>query len=308
MNISKKIQGLILLFLATITLGCGGNEKESSNRLKVVTTTGMLGDAVRNIVGDSAEVVSLMGPGVDPHLYKATQGDLTQLNRADLIIYNGLFLEGKMGDVFSRLQRTKPIVAAAENLDSTFLLSGDAIGKAIDPHVWFDVSLWRQVVLHLGEVLAEQSPELAEYFQDNAKQYAEQLVALDEEVATAIATIPEGQRVLITAHDAFGYFGNRYQIEVEGLQGISTLSEPGIRDVTELVDLITERKIKAVFVETSVSDKSIQAVVTGCRERGHEVSIGGSLFSDAMGAEDTPEGTYPGMVRSNVRIIVDALH
>ncbi|MEL6537977.1 MAG: zinc ABC transporter substrate-binding protein, partial [Bacteroidota bacterium] len=161
-----------LPFWALLFFSCSDSSQESIDRLKVVTTTGMLGDAVSNIVGDSAEVVSLMGPGVDPHLYKATQGDLTQLNRADLIIYNGLYLEGKMGEVFGRLQRTKPVFAAAEILDSTFLLSGDAIGKAIDPHVWFDVRLWSRVVLHLGDLLAAQSPEHAAYFRQNARQYA----------------------------------------------------------------------------------------------------------------------------------------
>ena len=289
-------------------VGCDSASTGDSGRLQIVATTGMLGDALIHIVGDSATVTSLMGPGVDPHLYKATQGDLTTLNRADLIIYNGLFLEGKMGEVFSRLARTKPVVAAAEAaVDSSQLLSGDAIGKAVDPHVWFDVSLWSQVVGYLGEVMAEHDPDRADYYRKNAAAYQQELVALDDEVAKQINTIPEGQRVLVTAHDAFGYFGNRYGIEVLGLQGISTLSEPGIRDVTELVDIITEREVKAVFVETSVSQKSIQAVVTGCRERGHEVAIGGSLFSDAMGASGTPEGTYPGMVRSNVRTIVSAL-
>lgn len=300
--------GLSLLAIGFLMAACDSNEsKDGEHKFRVVTTTGMLGDAVKNIAGDSVDVVALMGPGVDPHLYKATQGDLAELNDADLILYNGLFLEGKMGEVFSRLQRVKPVVAAGEVLDSTQLLSGDAIGKTVDPHVWFDVKLWSEVVLHIGDIMAEYDPRLADYYRANAKAYQKQLLELDAQVAEQINTIPVSQRVLITAHDAFGYFGNRYGIEVKGLQGISTLSEFGVRDISDLVKFITDRKIKAVFVETSVSKKSIEAVVTGCRERGHEVVIGGSLFSDAMGPADSPEGTYPGMVRSNVETIVSSL-
>lgn len=303
----KKLISWYALATFLVFLCSCNNEQESDNRPLIVTTTGMIKDAVENIVGDSAQVIALMGPGVDPHLYKATQGDLTQLNQADLIIYNGLFLEGKMGDVFSRLNQVKPVIAIAEKLDSAQLLSGDAIGKAVDPHIWFDVTLWNQVVKELSLVLGEKYPSSKSFFEQNAKRYQHQLVQLDNEVEEVINSIPKGQRVLITAHDAFGYFGNRYHMEVRGLQGISTLSEPGLRDVSDLVELLVSRKIKAVFVETSVSEKSIQAVVSGCEERGHKVIIGGSLFSDAMGAEGTKEGTYLGMVQANVETIARAL-
>lgn len=274
---------------------------------QIVCTTGMIADAVGHVLGERAEVTVLMGPGVDPHLYKATQGDLRRLTDADLVFYNGLHLEGKMGEVLEKVGRLKPVIAVAEGVPRDRLLNTTAYAGAHDPHLWFDVSLWAQVVDHIGAVMQEQDPEQAEYYAANARRYREELLALHEEVQAAIASIPEEQRVMITAHDAFEYFGRAYGIEVRGLQGISTLSEYGLRDVSELVDFIVGRGIKAVFVESSVPRKSLEAVVEGCRQQGHEVEIGGTLYSDAMGAAGTPEGTYTGMVRYNVRTIVSSL-
>ena len=295
--------GLLLLFFA-----CQGSpDSNESGKLKIVATTGMIADAVANIGGDSLEVEALMGPGVDPHLYKASQGDLKKLNRADLVFYNGLLLEGKMGEVLEKLGRIKPVVTVSSEIDPTLLLNSPLYEDAYDPHIWFDVSLWKQAVNKVSEALQQHDPDNASYYRQNAQDYQKQLDALHQEVLNEIAQIPDEQRVLITAHDAFEYFGRAYNIEVRGLQGLSTLTEFGLRDVTDLAQFIIKRNIKAVFVETSISERSINAVVEGCRQQGHDVRIGGSLYSDAMGAADTPEGTYIGMVKANVRTITQAL-
>lgn len=267
----------------------------------------MLHDAVVNIVADKMEVQSLMGPGVDPHLYKATQGDLARLNKADLIIYNGLYLEGKMGEILEKLGRRKPVLAAAEKLTKEDLIFTADFGSTNDPHVWFDVSLWMKVVQVISTEIQQLDPSNATFYQQKAQAFLQQLTGLHQEVTNAIAQIPEDQRVLVTAHDAFGYFGRAYQMEVRGLQGLSTATDFGLRDIAEVTDLIIGKNLKAIFVETSVSDKAIKAVLTGCLEKGHEVKIGGYLYSDAMGDFGTIEGTYVGMVRKNVETIVAGL-
>jgi manganese/zinc/iron transport system substrate-binding protein len=296
---------LILLFGLA---GCQDtDQQDNSRRKKVVTTTGMIADAVLNIAGDSLDVEALMGPGVDPHLYKATQGDLKKLSQADLVFYNGLLLEGKMGEVLEKLARIKPVVALGSSIDTSLLLASPLYKDAFDPHIWFDVSLWKQAVQKVSHSLQEFDPSNAEYYQRNTIRYLGQLDSLHRQVQQQIALIPQEQRVLITAHDAFEYFGRAYNIEVRGLQGISTVSEFGLKDITDLVQFIIDRKIKAVFVETSISERSINAVVEGCRQKGHEIQIGGSLYSDAMGASGTPEGTYIGMVNANIVTITMAL-
>lgn len=281
--------------------------RDTSKKIKVVTTTGMIQDAVKNIVGDHAEVIALMGPGVDPHLYKATHGDLEKLTEADVIFYNGLHLEGKMGEVFDKLARLKPVAAVGEEIPEGMLRKVPGFQGAYDPHIWFDVSLWKHAVAAASSFMQEYDSAHAQEYQSRSEKYLLQLDSLHQAVKESILEIPGKQRVLITAHDAFGYFGDAYDIEVRGLQGISTLSEFGLRDVTDLVDFIIARKVKAIFVETSVSQRSIEAVVEGCREKNWDVRIGGSLYSDAMGAAGTPEGTYIGMVAANVKTIVDAL-
>lgn len=304
-----KYPFITFFLIIAIVASCSAPQQDRTEGapLKIVATTGMIYDAVVNIAGDSVDVQALMGPGVDPHLYKATQGDLAKLTDADLILYNGLYLEGKMGEVFGKLQRIKPVVAVAEVLPKERLRDNPIYADAYDPHVWFDVSLWRQVVANTRDVLIKEDAKHASFYKKNAEAYLKSLDTLNLWVKREIATIPENQRVLITAHDAFGYFGDAYDIEVIGLQGISTLSEFGLKDISELVKLIVERKIKAVFIETSVSPKAIEAVVTGCKERGHDVVIGGNLFSDAMGQWGTFEGTYIGMVTTNVNTITKAL-
>lgn len=303
-----KIKHLILSLSILLALTSCGSEKESdSQKLNVVTTTGMIADVVKNVGGDSLQVTALMGPGVDPHLYKATQGDLGRLQQADIIFYNGLHLEGKMGEVFEKLERIKNVVPVSQSIDSTYLLDSPIYQGTYDPHIWFDVSLWLQTIDVVTEELIKQSPEHEKYFLKNADRYRLELEALHEWCVTEIEKIPAEKRILITAHDAFSYFGRAYGIEVRGLQGISTLSEFGLKDRVDLINFIVDRKIKAVFVETSVSQKNINAIVEGCKQKGHDVVIGGSLFSDAMGATGTPEGTYQGMVRANVKTIVESL-
>ncbi len=303
-----KIQWLFLsLVLFSFSCGRPGERTETDARPYVVATTGMIADLIRNIGGDSVRVKALMGPGVDPHLYKATQGDLKDLQRAEVIFYNGLHLEGKMGEVFEKLERIKTVVPVAQSVDSSLLLADPVYQGAKDPHIWFDVSLWVSTIPAVVSTLIEIDPESRIYFEKNAADFRKALLELHQWVADEIQKIPKDQRIMITAHDAFNYFGEAYGIEVRGLQGISTLSEFGLKDRVDLVNFIVEKKIKAVFVETSVSEKNINSIVEGCRRKGHEVVIGGNLYSDAMGEAETPEGTYIGMVRHNVNTIVSSL-
>lgn len=310
-NAITLITNFRLLLVASILFvtGCSSKKEttEQNGKLVIVTTTGMIKDAIKQVAGDHAEVIALMGPGVDPHLYKATQGDLQKLTNADIVFYNGLHLEGKMGDVLEKLGHLKPVIAVSSEIPDSVLRAVPGFGGTHDPHIWFDVKLWEQAVRTISKVLQKQDSVHATDYAANTTTYLAQMDSLHETIKQKISQIPEQQRVLITAHDAFGYFGDAYNIHVRGLQGISTVAEFGVKDVTDLVNFIIERKIKAIFVETSVSQKSIEAVVEGCRQKGWNIKIGGSLFSDAMGADGTPEGNYIGMVSANVKTIVDAL-
>lgn len=275
--------------------------------IRIVATTGMIADAARNIGGDRVSVQGLMGPGVDPHLYKATKGDVDLLDQADIIFYNGLFLEAKMTEIFERMATQRTTVPIGAAVDSSKLRYPARFEGHPDPHIWFDLTLWRQAVVRLAEVLESKDSANAAYYRANAAAYLDSIDVLDSWVRQQIATIPENQRVMITAHDAFEYFGRAYGLEVRGLQGISTVTEAGLQDVTSMVDFLVARKIKAVFVESSVPRRTIEAVVDGCQAKGHEIRIGGELYSDAMGQAGTPEGTYFGMVRHNVNTITGAL-
>lgn len=300
----------ILLYILPVLLffSCRPDENSKTNKkFTILATTGIIGDAVKNIVGDSAEVISLMGPGVDPHLYKVSQGDLSKLMKADLIFYNGLHLEGKMGEVLANLKKQKVTIAVAEGLSKNQLRNVSGFSGTYDPHIWFNVEVWKQAVHFIGQQIAKNDSSNAAYYMDRLQEYEEELAALNKWVEQQIATIPKEQRVLITAHDAFGYFGDAYDIQVEGLQGISTISEPGLKDISEITDLIVRRKIKAIFVESSVSQKTVKSVVEGAREKGQQVKIGGTLFSDALGEENSEAGTYTGMVKENVNTITQAL-
>ncbi len=307
----KRLLFLALAVIGALQLsGCGqttSSPGEGGGKLKVVTTTGMIADIARNIGGEHVEVESLMGAGVDPHLYKATPGDVSKLNRADVIFYNGLHLEGKMADILEKLARSKPSVAVADNIPKSELHVFAAAPEFPDPHVWFDVKKWSMASRAVRTELIKLDIKNKAAYEKNATAYEKKLYELDGYAREQIALIPRERRVLVTAHDAFGYFGKAYDIEVKGLQGISTATEASLQDVQSVVNMLVKRKIKAVFVESSVPRRTIEAVVQGAKAKGHNVVIGGELFSDAMGKAGTPEGTYDGMVRHNVDTIVKAL-
>lgn len=307
--IKRTIKSFIVLLAAVLVISCSGKKDTpiGNRKIRIVTTTGMIKDAVEHVTGNNAEVIALMGPGVDPHLYKATQGDLEKLTSADIVFYNGLHLEGKMGEVFEKLGRLKPVIAVSKDIPEERLRTIPGFAGTHDPHIWFDVKLWEEAVKAVRGFMVQYDSASAKLYEKNAQAYLQEMDSLHASVKTQLQQIPETQRVLITAHDAFGYFGDAYGIEVRGLQGISTVSEFGLKDVTDLVNFIISRKIKAIFVETSVSQKSINAVVEGCNQKGWQVKIGGSLYSDAMGAAGTPSGNYLGMVSANVNTIVTAL-
>ncbi len=309
MNRIKHTQILVLLGVVFLLSSCSKKAETSgeAKKIKIVTTTGMIKDAVENVAGDNVEVIALMGPGVDPHLYKATQGDLEKLTNADIVFYNGLHLEGKMGEVMEKLGHMKPVIAISSEIPDSMLRAVPGFQGTHDPHIWFNVRLWEEAVKTISGFLQGYDSSNASLYKMNGEKYMQKMDSLHAVIKIKIAEIPQAQRVLITAHDAFGYFGDAYGIEVRGLQGISTVSEFGLRDVTELVNFIISRKIRAIFVETSVSQKSINAVVEGCQQKGWDIKVGGSLYSDAMGAAGTPEGNYLGMVSKNVDTIVNAL-
>lgn len=274
----------------------------------IVTTCGMVTDIVRDVAGKQARVTGLIGEGVDPHLYKPNRDDVARLLKADVIFYSGLMLEGRMTDTFLKIaRRGTPVFAVTELLDEKFLLEPEEFHGHTDPHVWMDVRGWTEAVRVVARSLGEVDPGNGEFYTRNAEQLAGRLRVLDEYARKAVASIPANHRVLITAHDAFNYFGRAYGLEVQGIQGISTESEAGVADINRLVDLIVHRGIPAIFVESSVSDKNVKALVEGCHARGHPVRIGGQLFSDAMGRPGTYEGTYVGMIDHNVTTIVRAL-
>lgn len=306
MGFLKSIGGVLAALL--VLTGCGNDTAESDNgngKLDVVTTTGMIGDLVENIGGKHVEVTSLMGPGVDPHLYKATQGDVETLDSADMIFYNGLHLEGKMTDIFEMMSKDKPTIAVTEDFKENQLRKVGATEH--DPHVWFDVKLWIVAAEAVKKELIAKDPDNEAEYRENYEEYVVQLEELDKYVHEEINKVPEDQRVLVTAHDAFGYYGQSYGLDVRGLQGINTLSEYGSKDVTDMRNYLVENKIKAIFIESSVPRKAIEAVIQGAGKQGHKVEIGGELFSDAMGERGTEEGTYIGMVRHNTDTIVRAL-
>ncbi len=276
-------------------------------RLKVVCTTNIVGDTVSTIGGGEVQVITMMGPGIDPHMYKARESDVLALADADLVFYSGLHLEAKLGDVFERMGGGVRAVAVTAEIPESRLLASPDYADMHDPHVWFDVRLWRTAAQKIAATLAEADADNSALYLRRGEEYVAELARLDEFVRQQVSRIPEEQRVLVTAHDAFGYFGEAYGFEVVGLQGISTASEAGTGDVRRLAELITSRRIPAIFVESSVPVRNIQAVQEAARSRDWQVAIGGELFSDALGSAGTPEGTYIGMVRHNVATIVAAL-
>ena len=286
----------------------GAARAQADEPLHVVATTGMIADVVRNVAGEHAEVTQLMGEGVDPHLYKATRSDITAMLRADVVFYNGLLLEGKLTDALVRVATSgRPVYAVTELVEESYLLEPPEFQGLYDPHLWMDPSAWARAVEVVRDKLAQQDPAHAETYRANADVYLAKLEQLDAYAEEVLASVPPERRVLVTAHDAFNYLGRRYGFEVQGIQGISTESEAGLKRVEELVDLLVERSIPAVFVETTIPERSVRALTAGAADRGHQVEIGGALFSDAMGAPGTYQGTYIGMIDHNVTTIARAL-
>ena len=306
----QKIYISLCLVVLLTGIGCDPKEKPDplvAEKYRVVTTIGMITDIVKNVGGERVEVIGLMGPGVDPHLYKASAGDVQKFKSASLIFYNGLHLESKMGDILAKMSGDTKTIAVTDTVDRSLLLTPPEFEGQYDPHLWFDVTLWMKAVGKIRDVLSEFDSDNTLMYWSNAERYLAKLTELHEYVKGQSERLPSEQRVLVTAHDAFNYFGKAYGFEVRGLQGISTATEAGIADVQALATFIAERRIPAIFVESSVSTRSLEAVKAAVKSKGFEVEIGGELFSDAMGNEGTPEGTYIGMVRHNIDTIVKAL-
>jgi manganese/zinc/iron transport system substrate-binding protein len=291
---------------AALAVSAGG-ATAAQGPYTVTTTIGMITDIVTEVAGNRARVQGIMKEGVDPHLYKPTRNDVVKLMEADVVFYNGLMLEGKMGDILVRIARRNPhVYAVTEMLQDGEYVMTDALGHD-DPHVWMDVGGWMKAVEAVGDALGAYDPEYRDDYRANADAYRQKLESLQAYAKKVIGSIPEPQRVLVTAHDAFGYLGRACGLQVRGIQGISTESEAGVKDINELVKFLVDNRIRAVFVETSVADKNVRALVEGARSLGHDVAVGGKLFSDAMGPPGTYEGTYIGMIDHNVTTIARAL-
>jgi manganese/zinc/iron transport system substrate-binding protein len=294
---------LFLLISLLLFGACSNKEEAAKTDGTVITTIGMIADVSRQIAGDNQEIINLIGEGIDPHMYQPSKSEIDKIQKAGLVLYNGLFLEGKMGTILkSRADQGNPVSAVAEGIDI------QVMGSSVpDPHLWMDVSIWSKVAKKIGDELATFDSKNADEYQKRREEYQKNLNDLHTYALMVFPTIPEKQRVLVTAHDAFSYLGRAYGIEVRGIQGISTESEAGTKDINDLVTYLVDNKIPAIFVESSVSEKSVKTVIEGAAEKGHTVKIGGELFSDAMGPAGTYQGTYIGMMDHNITTIVNAL-
>lgn len=304
------LSGMVTLAVVASLFAGGGAESASSVAsypIDIVVTTGMVGDIVSQVVGSNGSVFVLMGDEIDPHLFRPTRTDIARMQQADIIFYNGLNLEGQMSDTLVQLARTRPVYAVTELIEESTLLDDGEYEGAFDPHLWMDVSLWIEAVEVVVAALTDFDPAAADFYRRNGEVYRAELAELDTYVRTVLSSIPEERRILVTAHDAFGYLGSAYGIEVVGVQGISTESEAGLEDINSLVSLIVENGISAIFAETTVADRALLAVIEGAADRGHRVEIGGKLFSDAMGPGGSYEGTYIGMLDHNATTVARAL-
>ena len=291
-----------------LVVSCGKKTNKVSNKLNVVTTTTMITDLVKNIGRDKLVVNGLMGAGVDPHLYKASEGDVSKLFNADVVIYNGLHLEGKLEEVFEKMQhQNKKTIVVSDVTNKKNLIESELFASNFDPHIWFDLNIWTKITSYVTEKLAEIDGKNADFYQQNAKEYLQKLETLNKEVEIKINELPIEKRILVTAHDAFNYFGRLHQFNVLGLQGLSTATEAGVQDVQKLAKFIIKNKVKAIFIESSVPKRTIEALQEAVKSKGQEVIIGGTLYSDALGNAGTEEGTYVGMYKANVDTIVNAL-
>lgn len=294
--------------MSIFVFSCSPKEKTKNDKLKIVTTTTMLTDLVKSIGGENVEVQGLMGAGVDPHLYKASEGDVQKLYNADIIIYSGLHLEGKLSEVLEKMEhQNKKIIVAADALPQNSLISSSNFASNYDPHIWFDTHNWIKITQYINDRLVSFYPKNKVIFQKNTKNYIIKLNELNANITEKINQLPKEKRILVTAHDAFNYFGKQHEFQVVGLQGLSTATEAGVKDVQKLANFIIKNNVKAIFVESSVPKRTIEALQASVKAKNHEVKIGGTLYSDALGSAGTPEGNYIGMYTYNVNTMVNAL-
>lgn len=306
-----------LLFAAVTSLalltGCtsvpaSGDEPIGDRPVRITTTTNFITDTVSRIGGENVEVTGLMGPGVDPHLYRASAGDVQALRDADVVFYGGLQLEGRMADLLDELAQEQLTRAVTDDLPRADLLApAPGANEQYDPHIWFDVSFWEQVSRTIAATLSERDPARAADYRSNLDGYLAELTELDTYVTGRMAEIPPERRLLVTSHDAYEYFGRRYGLDVAGIQGISTAAEATTADIERVAELVASRGVPAVFVESSVPRQTIDALIASAAQRGATVAVGGELFTDAAGSPGTPEGTYIGMLRANADLIADGL-
>jgi len=303
-----KGQLINFVFMAGVLFSsCRIEPKEKHGPLHIVTTTGIIADGIERIVGDSAEVSCIMGPGTDPHIYKPAPGDIDLLEKADVIICNGLHLEGKMAEMLDKYSKEKPVLKVSDGIDKSLLLKSSDVADSYDPHIWFDPELWLAGLNYITKELGNLDSTSASYFTGNFEIYRSEVLEADAWIKNEIHQLDSLQKVLITSHDAFSYFGKRYGIEVKGIQGVSTLSEVGLKEISGMVDFIIQRNIPAIFVETSTSQKTAQSILDGCAVKNYSVILAGPLYSDALGEPDTEAGSYIGMLKENVKIIIAGL-
>ena len=297
----------ILLVCLIAVFACKSAVKKN-DKLQVVTTTTMITDLLNNIGGDKIDIQGLMGAGVDPHLYKASEGDVSKLFNADVIVYNGLHLEGKLEDVFEKMRyQNKKTIAVSDAINKATLIGSEYFASNYDPHIWFDISNWELITQYITDQLCELDAKNADTYKENGANYLKRLASLKTIITDEVSSIPIEKRILVTAHDAFNYFGKEFQFNVVGLQGLSTATEAGVKDVQRMASFIEENEVKAIFVESSVPKRTVEALQEAVKAKGKEVVIGGTLYSDALGSAGTKEGTYIGMYKHNVKIIVSSL-
>ena len=297
---------LIGFLLVSCRIGEDQETNEQIGPLHIVTTTGIIEDCVTQIAGDSMEVTAIMGPGTDPHIYKPTPGDIELLDEADIIIANGLHLEGKMSEMLEKYSKEKPVLFVADGIPESDIIKSADFQDANDPHIWFDPSIWMKGMKYIAEELGKIDTASAEYYMINYNVYNLEVMEVDTWIDNQLKSM-ETRPILVTSHDAFSYFGRRYNVQVEGIQGISTLSEVGLKEISEMVDFVIDNKVKAIFTETSTSNKTAQSIVDGCKDKRYDLQIRGPLYSDALGEPDSEAGTYIGMIRENVVMILEGL-
>lgn len=298
----------VCIVFAIAVFGCKQKNTSKKGKLQVVTTTTMITDLLKNIGGDKIDVSGLMGAGVDPHLYKASEGDVSKLFNADIVVYNGLHLEGKLEEVFEKMRhQNKKTIAVSDAIDKNALIASEFFASNYDPHIWFDIQNWELITSYIVNRLSELDGVNAPSYKENGDRYLEKLASLKLEITNSVGRIPLEKRILITAHDAFNYFGKAFQFNVVGLQGLSTATEAGVKDVQRLASYIIAKNVHAIFVESSVPKRTVEALQEAVRSKGHQIEIGGTLFSDALGDSGTLEGTYIGMYKHNVKTIIRSL-